>query len=127
MADKGRDKAPRRIWVRIVLALLVLVVLVGVAAAGAGYWLYKWSITSYGLGSYDGELVRIPRGASGKAIAAVLHGRGVIKSELPFLLLGRLSGKGQELKAGTYRFTECRSPQEVLPSPSESCPCRLLR
>ena len=58
--------------------------------------------------------VVIPKGASVRDVARILHRSGVIKSERMFELFVRVAGKQRKIKAGTYEFSFPISPAELL-------------
>lgn len=61
----------------------------------------------------------VPRGASAGQIAMQLEERGLIRSELGFRVLLRLSGEGGDLRAGEFPISPSMSAPEVLEALTE--------
>jgi len=106
-AEKRRKRRRRRTWVT------ALILVAGLGAAGAGAWLglrpLVSSITS-SLGAPDDYTgsgttpveVRIPPGATGTRIAALLVDAGVVKSAKAFLDAADDTPGSTSIQAGTY-------------------------
>jgi UPF0755 protein len=78
------------------------------ALFGVGGLLALWILFGF-LAPFAGEggdpvRVRIPQGAGVSQIAELLDERGVVASRAVFSLRVRLSGRGEELKPGSYRL-----------------------
>lgn len=91
-------------------ALLKWSLLLSLAVAG---WFVWYAITPTGPGPYPVEL-HIARGTGLKEVAAQLKGHGIIEHAYAFSLLGRLTGKAGQIKAGGYLFEASTSPWELL-------------
>ena len=91
-SDRGPDHARRRLFLAVLLGvgLLALVWLV------VGFW------APFSGDGDDPVRVRIPQGAGVQEIAEILDDRGVVPSAAVFSARVRLSGRGSELKPGTY-------------------------
>ncbi len=75
--------------------------------------LVVYAVTPTGSGPFPAEL-HVERGAGLRAVAAQLERRGIVKHAWAFSLLGRLSGKAGQIKAGSYLFEDAASPWRVL-------------
>jgi UPF0755 protein len=79
---------------------------------GAGYWLYRDSLRAGPLAEPRTLVIRPHTGIAG--IAQSLADGGVIRYELAFEVVARLSGRGTALKAGEYEFPAGTSPVQAL-------------
>ena len=59
-------------------------------------------------------IVVIPRGTSVRGISVILAEKGLIKEDIRFFLLAKLSGYGKKLQAGEFRLRTGIKPGEVL-------------
>ncbi len=58
--------------------------------------------------------IRIPRGVGVREIQELLEQAGLIRKDIRFLLLCRLTGAGRRLQAGEFRFPYRSTPLEIL-------------
>lgn len=98
----------KRIYL-IFLAIVIVVISFGVFAI----WTYKELHSPYAH-NRSAEYVEIQRGSSPAEILSKLASQGVIRRAWPLALYLKLSGRGDRLKAGEYRFRTPISPLEVL-------------
>ncbi|OQX10525.1 MAG: hypothetical protein BWK76_20585 [Desulfobulbaceae bacterium A2] len=90
------------------LVWIVLLSLLGLAA-----WL-GFQARQPGPGTGREVTVRLERGAGVQRIAEVLSQHGLIRSKLAFMLLARLPGSGQGLRAGEYQLRDDMSLPAIL-------------
>ena len=76
-------------------------------------WFMWYVATPTGSGPFPVEL-HIEQGTPLKQVAAQLQRGGIIDHPLAFSLLGRLTGKAGQIKAGGYLFEAASSPWELL-------------
>jgi len=86
---------------------LLLLVLLG---CGAWLWVYAHKPTS----AAAETTVLIPRGAGVRQIEAILRDNGVIRHDVPFLILARVTGTAGRLRAGEYRIAARQTPLQTL-------------
>jgi len=86
--------------------------LVITALGGVGYWLYRDAAGGGPLG--EARTLVVPAHTGITAIAELLANEGVIRHELAFELVARLSGRGTVLKAGEYEFPAGVSAMQTL-------------
>jgi UPF0755 protein len=91
-------------------ALLTWPLLLILAVAG---WFVWYATTPTGPGPFPVEL-HIERGTALKEVAAQLQQHGVIEHAFAFSVLGRLTGKAGQIKAGGYLFETATSPWALL-------------
>lgn len=98
---------------RIVLGTILLLVFVGSGL----YAYYKSYLNSPGpipqLEAQD-VIVTIPKGSSVKSIAAILDSNSVIRNDLRFLILAKISGYSTKLQAGEFQLPYGKKPLEIL-------------
>ena len=90
---------------KLLIALLILIVLLVV-----GMWAAKMYFFSQG----DLVTVRIYPGQTGSEVARILKQKGVIRSELLFKLLLRITSRSSDLKAGRFDLRKNSSDLEVI-------------
>ncbi len=95
---------------RLIIILLLLVIL---TFGGALIWA-RHSLQTPLAHSQSAQYIDIPRGSSPDQIINNLESLGVIRRGWILRLYVRLTGSGQKLKAGEYRFPSPISPLEVL-------------
>ncbi|RME49777.1 MAG: endolytic transglycosylase MltG [Deltaproteobacteria bacterium] len=93
--------------------LLLLLTVAGAAAGVAAYRLYAF-YRSPADPAADSRIVEIPKGTPSRRIVSILAEGGIIREELPFLLLLRLTGRAEALQAGEYELSAALSPEEIL-------------
>ena len=93
--------------------LLILTILPVVGIGGFAIWTYKELHAPYAH-SKSAEYIEIPRGSSPSEILSKLAAQRVIRRAWPLALYLKLTGRGDRLKAGDYRFRTPISPLEVL-------------
>lgn len=103
----GRRRAGRR---GLAVFLAFVVILGGTATAAVTY--YKWCEGA--AGPRRPVVVRVPRGASGSEIVSTLHDKGVIRCNLVSRFLLRRDGRGDRIRAGTYRLSTNMTLGEAL-------------
>lgn len=59
-------------------------------------------------------IVTIPKGSSVKTIATILDSNNIIRNDLRFLILAKLSGYSTSLQAGEFRLPYGKKPLEIL-------------
>ena len=92
--------------------LLTVAVVAIVSALALAVWTWQ-EFESPGPNPVD-KTVILPRGASLRAIANRLGEEGVLGQPAVFVFAVMLSGQGQRLKAGEYRFAASLSPRGVM-------------
>lgn len=93
--------------------LLLLTLVLSLAIGGFALWTYKELHSPYSH-SKSSEYIEIQRGASPAEILSKLTSRGIIRRTWPLAFYLKLTGRGDRLKAGEYRFRSPISPLEVL-------------
>ena len=106
----GRDSNPAR---RRLLALVLGVALLAFVWIVVGFW------APFAGEGDDPVRVRIPNGAGVQQIGEILDERGVVASAAVFSARVRLSGRGSELKPGSYRLRSGMSYGSVLAALAE--------
>jgi UPF0755 protein len=100
----------KRVLLKVVTGLIVLTL----AAAGAGAYV-MWTRMHQPFQAFEGErFVEIPQGSGSRAIARRLVEAGVVPDAWTFRAAVRVSGRGQGLQAGEYRFANAASPLAVV-------------
>ncbi len=92
------------------LLALCLLLLGSSAFIGGWFWSYL-SSPSQGSGEV---VVNIPRGTGVRAIGELLAENNLLRNDIRFLVLARLTGSAQKLRAGEYRMQYGLTPMEVL-------------
>ena len=98
---------PRRsvvLW----LSLLVLACMIG------GGWLATYVFSPGPPNAAETAIVSIPRGTSVRGISVILAEKGIIKEDIRFFVLAKLSGYGRRLQAGEFRLRTGIKPLDVL-------------
>lgn len=94
------------------LILFLIVAAIGVAAIAAGYtWRALHSAQTHRAAD---EFIVISRGMAPSQIVRLLTTKGIVADELPLLAYMKLSGAGEKLRAGEYKFPSPITPLEVL-------------
>lgn len=73
-----------------------------------------WAVKAYFFSKGPLVVVQIKSGQSGNQIASLLKQKGVIRSELLFKLVLRLTADAQDIKAGTFDFRKNTTAFEVI-------------
>ncbi|PIE31198.1 hypothetical protein CSA56_19060, partial [candidate division KSB3 bacterium] len=94
--------------------LLVVTLVLCAGAALFCLWLYTYANSPGPRGEESHVIVTIERGMSVTAIGKLLCEKGVIKDDLFFPLLARLTGKSGRLQAGELRLATGKSILEVI-------------
>lgn len=99
---------------RIVLGTILLLVFVGCGL----FAYYKSYLNSTGpaplVDDVKNVIVTIPKGSSVKSIATILDGKNIIRNDLRFLILTKLSGYSTKLQAGEFQLPLGKKPLEIL-------------
>ena len=95
---------------RVIIFFLIIIIL---ASAGSLLWLRR-ELQAPKLHSQSEQYIAIPKGSTPDEIINNLENLGVIRRGWLLRLYVRLSGSGQRLKAGEYRFPSPISPLGVL-------------
>lgn len=88
--------------------ILLLCLFVCLAAAGV------WAVRAYFFSKGPLVVVKIEPGQSGSSVAAMLKEKGIIRSEIFFKALLRLTSSARDLKAGRFDLRENTSAFEVI-------------
>lgn len=88
--------------------ILLLCLFVCLAAAGV------WAVRAYFFSKGPLVVVKIEPGQSGSSVAQMLKEKGIIRSELFFKILLRLTSSARDLKAGRFDLRENTSAFEVI-------------
>ncbi len=90
---------------------LILVLGIGLAGLAVGYWIVLAPNTQ----SYDQDRsVFVHSGASLGAVADSLESRGILASQATFTWMARVTGWGDQIKAGHYRFASGASNYDII-------------
>lgn len=89
-----------------------LLKLAGLLGALLVAWMMWYANSSYDLGE-GGITVDIPPGSQ-RAVARALAEQGIGRLEIPFWVLGRVTGLGSSIKAGRYRIEPGTTPYALL-------------
>jgi len=92
------------------LALILLAGFLAIAGVGGGYLLWSWHRPL----PLTGETYVLEPGTTLRRFAHMLEARGVISQPYTFVLLGHVTGRSRQLKAGEYRFERGTSMAGVL-------------
>lgn len=79
-----------------------------VAGAWIGVYIYSPSVVS------TDTVVYIPKGAGVRNIMALLSEKSLVKDDIRFLILTRISGTAMRLRAGEYRIPPHQKPLQIL-------------
>lgn len=114
--DQRLLDAPRDRGLRLLKWAGAGLLLVSLALSLGGFWLWSYADTPGPMGK-GGEiaetLVYIPPRSSLAGIEEALLNAGLIRPDLRFRLLARVSGQGRQLKAGEYAFKNGVTPGEI--------------
>lgn len=91
----------------------VFLVIVLVCLAGGG-WFAAYVFSPGPQGAHETTIVSIPRGTSVRGISVILAEKRIIKEDIRFFVLAKLSGYGRRLQAGEFRLRTGIKPLEVL-------------
>jgi UPF0755 protein len=97
---------------RLLARSLVMVAVVAAALGAGGYWLYRDAQRPGPL--TEARTIVIPAHTGIIGIADQLASEGVVRNQLAFQLVARLSGRGAGLKAGEYEFPAGASAMQTL-------------
>lgn len=104
----NNSKSGKKGKLRIVSAVVLLVVI------AAGYFTYSNLSGPYDVNAEKKVIIEIPKGASLNQMAEILKDAKLIKNETVFKLNVKRSGRGAELKAGEYLFTQAYTNEEII-------------
>lgn len=76
--------------------------------------LLTWGVRTYFCSKGDLTVVTIKQGQSGSSVAKMLKAKGVIRSELAFKILLKLTSSARDLKAGRFDLRKNTSSFEVI-------------
>ncbi len=105
-----KDSVPVIFPMRSFLLWSLLLAIIAVLAVGGWFGLY---VTTPAPGSEQITVV-IPKGAGVRRIKQILGEQGVIRDDVRFLLLVRLTEEGRRLRAGEFQIPPGLTPLEVL-------------
>lgn len=108
MLDDPKPTLARILGSRVLRALLAGLFGVALVLGGYLYWFWHRPLDP------GNEPYVLRPGAGLNVLARELHERGVIAHARTFVLLGRLTGKSRQLKAGEYRFPAGSSASEIV-------------
>ncbi|QXM05983.1 endolytic transglycosylase MltG [Crassaminicella indica] len=94
----------------------IIFLLIVVIALGVGKIYFEKKIEPVNESSDTLVMVQIPIGASTKQIANILYEKHVIKSELAFRILSKMSKSDGKMQAGNYSFKQSMSVDEIIKS-----------
>lgn len=97
----------------LLIIFITLVALIAAAGAGAYAW-YQQELSPVSGDTEERVRITIEAGSTPSQIAEQLKVRGVIRSELAFMIYTKLSGTQDILKAGSYNIQTSISTQEVV-------------
>ena len=95
---------------RVIISFTIILI---IASAAALLWL-RHELQAPALHSRSDQYISIPKGSTPDQIINNLENLGVIRRGWPLRLYVRVTGAGQRLKAGEYRFPSPISPLDVL-------------
>lgn len=102
------EKEPAVIGRKLAWAVLLLISFLLVVVGWLGHYSSSPSTIE------DETIVLIPKGAGVKNIARILVGKGLIKEDVRFPILARMTGTAGRLRAGEYLIPPHVSPLEIL-------------
>jgi len=101
---------PTTVRKKLTIAALIMACLI-LLAAGTGYWI----VFSPNTPSYEGELrVKLPPGSQLETVADSLESAGVLATRKSFTWMAKLTGWGDQIKAGHYTFKAGVSNYDLL-------------
>lgn len=95
---------------RVIISFVIILIL---ACAGSVFW-FRRELQAPKVHAQSEQYISIPKGSTPDQIISNLENRGVIRRGWMLRLYLRLTGSGQRLKAGEYRFPSPISPLAVL-------------
>lgn len=104
------SSAPRRIWLRVLLGILLMLL---VAGSGAGLMVYSF-LNSQGMQPPQEVEITIAPGMTFSALAQELADRGVIADAAKFGLYARYEDVADKIKSGRFRVNTGWTPPKVL-------------
>lgn len=91
---------------------LSLIFLSVIVCTAAGIW--YWSFLNTPTAGEAPVIIVVPKGAGVRQIASILAEHGLVRGELPFLVLVRLVKTGAAMQAGEYSIARGLKPEQVL-------------
>lgn len=93
--------------------LKFLGVLVILAIIGFLYWIHR-SLNAPHIHNKNNQFIQIPHGSAPSQILVKLTSEGILSSQIPLKIYLKITGAGNEMQAGEYRFDSPITPLEVL-------------
>lgn len=109
-----REASPRTLFRRLALLVYVIAITMAVAVPVTAFFFLVSLYEPVSPGSDVRFTVEIPEGSHTRSIGAILHEKGLIKSEAVFRLLARWSKKDGRLKAGEYELGPGMALSQIL-------------
>lgn len=95
------------------LSPIVILFLLAIAAFGSWLWLQSQIETPHAHNA-EKKVISVPPGTGSSAVIAQLNREGILASDWAVLLWLRVTGGGDKIKAGDYRFKSPISAREVI-------------
>jgi len=95
-------KVLRFLSVLVILAIIVFL-----------YWIHR-SLNAPHAHNKNNQYIQIPHGSSPGQILVKLASEGILSSQIPLKIYLKITGAGNEMQAGEYRFDSPITPLEVL-------------
>lgn len=111
MSDHSQNSGTVVSWKRVILWMALFLFLLVSLTLG---WFYHYTITPAPRVGVSEVIVNIPKGASVKKIVTLLDEAGLVKEDVRFLILAKLSGTAGKLKAGEFSLPTGLTPRELL-------------
>lgn len=114
MSDQPTEQRNSRVspfWRRIITRIILLLLFLGVSFCA---WLAAYYYRYSPVVPQKEVVVIIPKGASLQTISNILGEAGLIKDDIRFRIIGRLSGYGRRLQAGEFALPTGIRPIDVL-------------
>lgn len=113
------DSIERKLSTKGIVRRIVLVTILLLAFVCTGLFAYYQSYVNsagpIGLSADDASVVvTIPKRSSVKTIARILGEHNIIRNDVRFLILAKLSGYSTRLQAGEFLLPKAKKPQEIL-------------
>ncbi|MEI7539676.1 MAG: endolytic transglycosylase MltG [Candidatus Saccharibacteria bacterium] len=109
--SSGLKRSKKRARISPILLICGAVVAIIIGALVSAFLWYNVQLGAVGNKNSPMQKITIVSGSASSQVGKLLEGKSIIRSSVVFDIYVRLSGKNNELKAGTYRL----SPGETLP------------